>query len=71
MFTDQATTLVGLAFKADLTRIRNQLPNTTFANDVTNYCDLALFYSSLREFECKQKGVNPEEKISSNLRGIT
>ena len=53
MFSDQNTTIVGLAFKADLTRIRNQIEKTTFANNVANYCDLAIYYAKFREFEAK------------------
>jgi hypothetical protein len=54
MFQDPKTTLVGLAFRADLTRIRTQLPKTTFANEVENYLDLATYYTALHEYALKQ-----------------
>ena len=71
IFQDPGTILVGLCFKADLSRVRNGLPGSTFANKVKNYCDAATLYEKITLFQRKLTKSEEKGEVGKNLRQIT
>ena len=56
IFQDEASLKVGLALKADLTRIQNSAGESmTFANKMVRYLDLGLLHQDLEEFKSASK----------------